>query len=116
MLLTIITLYKKQEVLKGKNRKVCGDSFILFIFGSLFLFRLLAQHKLYFAYTKHLWATDRRDEAIHRLGLLCNVVGKYLNTESKQSMNCDLIFFHHLINKICHPIVVLGKKTSILFA
>lgn len=38
--------------------------------------RLFVQHKLYFAYIKHLWATDRRDESITRLGLLCNVVGK----------------------------------------
>ncbi|EED89568.1 phosphatidylinositol 3-kinase (PI3K)-like protein [Thalassiosira pseudonana CCMP1335] len=38
------------------------------------LFRLFIQHKLYFAYVKNLWATDRRDDALARLGLLCNVV------------------------------------------
>ena len=37
--------------------------------------RLFIQHKLYFAYIKHLWATDRKDEAMTRLGLLCKVVG-----------------------------------------
>mmetsp|Transcript_20902 Transcript_20902/g.45314 ORF Transcript_20902/g.45314 Transcript_20902/m.45314 type:complete len:3366 (+) Transcript_20902:339-10436(+) len=36
--------------------------------------RLFIQHKLYSAYIKHLWATDRRDEAMTRLGLLCKVV------------------------------------------
>mmetsp|Transcript_15877 Transcript_15877/g.34220 ORF Transcript_15877/g.34220 Transcript_15877/m.34220 type:complete len:1759 (+) Transcript_15877:5883-11159(+) len=36
--------------------------------------RLFIQHKLYFAYIKHLWATDRKDEAMSRLGLLCKVV------------------------------------------
>ncbi|KAL7543713.1 hypothetical protein ACHAXR_013532 [Thalassiosira sp. AJA248-18] len=36
--------------------------------------RLFIQHKLYFAYIKHIWATERRDEAMTRLGLLCNVV------------------------------------------
>lgn len=36
--------------------------------------RLFIQHKLYFAYVKHLWETDRRDEAMTRLGLLCKVV------------------------------------------
>lgn len=40
------------------------------------LFRLFIQHKLYFAYVKNLWATDRRDDALARLGLLCNVVGE----------------------------------------
>ena len=39
--------------------------------------RLFIQHKLYFAYIKHLWATDRKDEAMTRLGLLCKVVGMY---------------------------------------
>eukprot|EP00985_Skeletonema_marinoi_P034756 scaffold44750_cov204-Skeletonema_marinoi.AAC.1 len=35
---------------------------------------LFVQHKLYFAYIKHLWATERRDEAMTRLSLLCNIV------------------------------------------
>jgi len=36
--------------------------------------RLFIQHKLYFAYIKHLWATDRRNEALERLGYLCRLV------------------------------------------
>ena len=35
---------------------------------------LFVQHKLYFAFIEHLWATERRDEAMTRLGLLCNIV------------------------------------------
>ena len=44
-----------------------------FVF-SILPYRLFIQHKLYFAYIKHLWATDRRDEAMERLGFLCNLV------------------------------------------
>ncbi|KAL7500860.1 hypothetical protein ACHAWT_010361 [Skeletonema menzelii] len=36
--------------------------------------KLFVQHKLYFAYIKHLWATERKDEAMSRLSLLCNIV------------------------------------------
>ena len=36
--------------------------------------RLIIQHRLYFAYTKHLWHTDRRPEAMMRLAHLSNVV------------------------------------------
>lgn len=35
---------------------------------------LKIQHKLYFAYLKHLWLTDRKDEALQRLSRLCDVV------------------------------------------
>eukprot|EP00934_Nitzschia_sp_Nitz4_P000121 Nitzschia sp. Nitz4//scaffold14_size191712//162960//172475//NITZ4_001752-RA/size191712-snap-gene-0.144-mRNA-1//1//CDS//3329537014//121//frame0 len=36
--------------------------------------RLRIQHRLYFAFVKHLWITDRRDEATERLTRLCDVV------------------------------------------
>jgi len=36
--------------------------------------RLSIQHKLYFAFLKHLWFTDRRDDALQRLDRLCDVV------------------------------------------
>ena len=36
--------------------------------------KLFVQHKLYLAYIKHLWATERKDEAMSRLSLLCNIV------------------------------------------
>jgi len=36
--------------------------------------RIYVQHKLYFAYLKHLWLMNNRDEALNRLGLLANVV------------------------------------------
>jgi len=36
--------------------------------------RLNIQHRLYYAYTKHLWATDHHDEALMRVSNLCNVV------------------------------------------
>ncbi|KAG7341979.1 phosphatidylinositol 3- and 4-kinase [Nitzschia inconspicua] len=36
--------------------------------------RLLIQHQLYFAFLKHLWHTDRRDDAICRLKKLCDIV------------------------------------------
>ena len=36
--------------------------------------RLRIQHKLYFAYVKHLWAMDRREEAMYRLERLCDAV------------------------------------------
>lgn len=35
---------------------------------------LFVHHKLYFAYIKHLWVTERKDEAMSRLSLLCNIV------------------------------------------
>mmetsp|Transcript_21493 Transcript_21493/g.52973 ORF Transcript_21493/g.52973 Transcript_21493/m.52973 type:complete len:3171 (+) Transcript_21493:99-9611(+) len=44
--------------------------------------RLKIQHKLYFAYLKHLWLTDRKGEAIDRLGRLCDVVDLVSNCES----------------------------------
>ena len=36
--------------------------------------RLQIQHKLYFAFVKHLWSMEQREEAIHRLERLCDVV------------------------------------------
>jgi FKBP12-rapamycin complex-associated protein len=36
--------------------------------------RLSTQHQLYFAYVRHLWATDKREEAMHRLSRLSDVV------------------------------------------
>ena len=37
--------------------------------------RLRIQHnRLYFAFLNHLWLTDRREEAMHRLSPLCDVV------------------------------------------
>mmetsp|Transcript_48383 Transcript_48383/g.54822 ORF Transcript_48383/g.54822 Transcript_48383/m.54822 type:complete len:3288 (-) Transcript_48383:257-10120(-) len=44
--------------------------------------RLTIQHKLYFAFLKHLWLTDRRDEALHRLSRLCDVVDMTSHCES----------------------------------
>jgi FKBP12-rapamycin complex-associated protein len=35
---------------------------------------LMIQHRLYFAFVKHLWSSDRRDEAMERLKRLSNVV------------------------------------------
>ena len=43
--------------------------------------RLHIQHQLYFAYVKHLWSMDQRDEALHRLENLCNVVDMIANCE-----------------------------------
>jgi len=51
--------------------------------------RLFVQHKLYFAYIKHLWATDRREESITRLGLLCNVVGK--DSKNNRFLGLDFV-------------------------
>ncbi len=48
--------------------------FLTILFATIFLIRLFIQHKLYFAYIKHLWATDRRSEALERLGYLCRLV------------------------------------------
>ena len=36
--------------------------------------RLRIQHQLYFAFVKHLWSIDQRDEAMHRLERLSDVV------------------------------------------
>ena len=38
------------------------------------LLSLMIQHRLYFAFVKHLWSSDRRDEAMERLKRLSNVV------------------------------------------
>ena len=48
--------------------------------------KLRIQHQLYFAYLRHLWQTDRRDEATSRLDKLCHVVdivSHYEKTEKK---------------------------------
>jgi len=50
--------------------------------------RLFIQHKLYFAYTKHLWATNKREEAMARLGLLCNVVDLTTQCTSQCTTQC----------------------------
>jgi FKBP12-rapamycin complex-associated protein len=47
--------------------------------------RIYVQHKLYFAYLKHLWLTNSRDEALDRLSLLANVVDLIAHFEG-QSM------------------------------
>jgi tetratricopeptide (TPR) repeat protein len=36
--------------------------------------RLNIQHRLYFAFLRHLWLTDRRDEAMDRMSRLCDIV------------------------------------------
>ena len=36
--------------------------------------RLNIQHRLYFAFLRHLWLTDRKDEAVDRMSRLCDVV------------------------------------------
>ncbi|KAL3924907.1 MAG: hypothetical protein SGILL_000756 [Bacillariaceae sp.] len=43
---------------------------------------LIVQHKLYFAFLKHLWLTDRREEALHRMKRLCDVVDLTTHCES----------------------------------
>ena len=35
--------------------------------------RIQIQHQLYFAFVKHLWSMDQRDEALHRLKRLSNI-------------------------------------------
>jgi len=34
----------------------------------------MIQHRLYFAFVKHLWSSDRRDEAMHHLKCLDDIV------------------------------------------
>lgn len=46
--------------------------------------KLTIQHRLYFAYVKHLWATDKREEAMHRLSRLSGVVDLVSNCEEGQ--------------------------------
>jgi serine/threonine-protein kinase mTOR len=43
--------------------------------------RLIIQHQLYFAYLRHLWHTDRRDEATARLDKLCHVLDMVSHSE-----------------------------------
>ena len=38
------------------------------------VYRLNIQHQLYFAFVKHLWFTDRKEEAMSRLSCLCEMV------------------------------------------
>lgn len=49
--------------------------------------RLHIQHKLYFAYLKHLWATDHQDEAIARVAKLCNVVDMVVHFDRSTNSN-----------------------------
>jgi serine/threonine-protein kinase mTOR len=63
-------------------------TFTEFFFTFFFVFsrnRLTIQHKLYFAFLKHLWLTDRRHDALQRLNRLCDVVDMVANCESQ----CD---------------------------
>lgn len=46
--------------------------------------RLNIQHRLYFAFLKHLWLTDRRDEAMERMSRLCDVVDLVSHCESNE--------------------------------
>ena len=70
------SLFKKREVWKGElllNRlKIHGYQIVGSHFN--FMLRLSIQHKLYFAFLRHLWLSDRREEAMHRLSRLCDVV------------------------------------------
>jgi serine/threonine-protein kinase mTOR len=45
-------------------------------------FRLVIQFRLYFAYVRHLWYTDRREESINRLTYLSDVVDMVSHCES----------------------------------
>jgi len=44
--------------------------------------RLTIQYQLYFSFVRHLWHTDRREEAMIRLSNLCNVVDMVCHCES----------------------------------
>jgi FKBP12-rapamycin complex-associated protein len=44
--------------------------------------RLIVQHKLYFAFLRHLWLTEQKDEALHRMKRLCDVVDLTTHCES----------------------------------
>lgn len=44
--------------------------------------KLEIQYQLYFSFVRHLWHTDRRDEAILRLGNLCEVVDMVFHCEN----------------------------------
>lgn len=46
---------------------------------------MLAQQKLYFAFVRHLWYTERRTEALERLSLLCDAVDVVAHFSSSQS-------------------------------
>ena len=47
---------------------------MLILFLLFLWFRLNIQYRLYFEFLKHLWQTDRRDEALMRLNYLSEVV------------------------------------------
>jgi tetratricopeptide (TPR) repeat protein len=49
--------------------------------------RLKIQHRLYFAYLKQMWLTDRRDEAMDRMSRLCDVVDMVSHCESAEDKN-----------------------------
>lgn len=44
--------------------------------------RLMIQHRLYFAFLKQMWFTDKRDEAMDRMSCLCDVVDMVSHCES----------------------------------
>jgi FKBP12-rapamycin complex-associated protein len=56
--------------------------------------RLIIQQKLYFAYIKHLWATERQDEAMSRMGKFCHIVdltakcGYYVGQSEAAHVSC----------------------------
>jgi serine/threonine-protein kinase mTOR len=58
--------------------------------------RLVIQYKLYFAYVKLLWATDRRDEAMERLRLLCDVVDMVFQFEKSNDFTLRIACWQEL--------------------
>jgi len=55
-----------------------------------FRYRFFIQQKLYFAYVKHLWFTDRRKEAMTRLAYLCDVVDMVSHCEHVQDTSLQV--------------------------
>jgi serine/threonine-protein kinase mTOR len=49
--------------------------------------RLVIQYRLYFAFVRHLWYTDRRDEAVERLSYLSDVVDMVSHCENIQDLS-----------------------------
>jgi hypothetical protein len=76
-------LCKKRVVLKGKW---CDRQSLIALSSELMQIfcRLQIQHKLYFAYVKHLWSMDQRENAIRRLERLCDIVDIVAYCESRQ--------------------------------
>jgi len=65
----------------GVAHKHYSDSLIREAGGSK---RLSIQHRIYFAYIKHLWAMDHREEAMRRLACLSDVVDLVAHCEHSQ--------------------------------